>query len=129
MIFPIGLESITDFFASLIKCQKLGHAYMLLGDEGIGKKTLCNYLLTLIMCKQNTGCGICKNVCKSNAITMKLNDDGFYYPQINKELCTDCGACARVCHYTNENQTYDFSGNVFAVQSKDKKILEYQAKL
>lgn len=59
MIFPIGLESITDFFASLIKCQKLGHAYMLLGDEGIGKKTLCNYLLTLIMCKQNTGCGIC----------------------------------------------------------------------
>ena len=71
-----------------------------------------------------TGCGVCKNVCKANAITMKLCDDGFYYPKINKELCTDCGACARVCHYTNKNQTYDFSGNVFAVQSKDKKILE-----
>lgn len=59
MIFPTGLESITHFFESLIKAKKLSHAYMLCGDKGIGKKTLCNYLLSLIMCKDNCACGSC----------------------------------------------------------------------
>lgn len=59
MIVPSGLESITHFFESLIKAKKLSHAYMLCGDEGIGKKTLCNYLLSLIMCKDNCACGSC----------------------------------------------------------------------
>ena len=59
MIFPIGQEQITDFFAKLIKGGRLGHAYLLLGDRGCGKKTVCNYITCMIMCAIRSACMHC----------------------------------------------------------------------
>ncbi len=59
MIFPLGQEGIVNFFKAQIQNDRLSHAYLLCGDKGSGKKTVCNYLLNLIMCKSHTACGNC----------------------------------------------------------------------
>ena len=46
---------------------------------------------------QCTGCSACRAACSAGAITMTLNAEGFYAPQINGELCTGCGKCSRAC--------------------------------
>lgn len=43
------------------------------------------------------GCGACASVCTRGAIAMKPDVEGFLYPVINDELCTDCGRCLSVC--------------------------------
>lgn len=45
-----------------------------------------------------TACTTCKKVCPFNAITMEKNKEGFIYPKVNDEKCTNCGLCVRKCH-------------------------------
>lgn len=42
-------------------------------------------------------CGICKTVCKFDAITMIKNKYSELTPVINEEKCKNCGACFRYC--------------------------------
>ena len=44
-----------------------------------------------------TGCSACASACPTNAISMKLNEEGFYQPVIQQELCIHCGKCRRIC--------------------------------
>ncbi|MDD3401827.1 MAG: Coenzyme F420 hydrogenase/dehydrogenase, beta subunit C-terminal domain [Hespellia sp.] len=53
-----------------------------------------NRIVEQISCN---GCEACYAVCKKNAITMKQNFDGFYYPVIDENLCVKCGICGKVC--------------------------------
>lgn len=46
---------------------------------------------------QCTGCGACTQVCAKRCITMKPNNEGFYYPQIDRTICVACGRCVSVC--------------------------------
>ena len=48
------------------------------------------------------GCSVCKNVCKQNAITIEINDKGFYEARINKNKCVKCGLCRKVCAYNGQ---------------------------
>ena len=59
MILPIGQERITDFFKALVQSGRLGHAYLLFGDRGCGKKTVCNYVTHMIMCSSKSACMRC----------------------------------------------------------------------
>ena len=44
-----------------------------------------------------TGCGMCSNVCKQQAIKLILKGDGFLYPKIDYSLCILCRACENKC--------------------------------
>lgn len=44
-----------------------------------------------------TGCGACTNICPKQCIVMEPNDEGFYYPQVNADVCVECGLCRRIC--------------------------------
>ena len=45
-----------------------------------------------------TGCGLCREVCPTEAICMEEDSlDGFRYPVVEKEKCIECGACTRHC--------------------------------
>ncbi len=59
MIFPAGREEIIQNFSNMIKEKRLGHAYLVCGPKGYGKKTLLAYLLHLIMCERNCACLSC----------------------------------------------------------------------
>jgi acetyltransferase-like isoleucine patch superfamily enzyme/coenzyme F420-reducing hydrogenase beta subunit len=47
--------------------------------------------------KDCTGCCACVDICGQNAITLKIDHEGFWYPEVNKNLCTDCGLCEKTC--------------------------------
>ena len=43
------------------------------------------------------GCGVCKDACPVQAISMRLDEEGFRYPVVNESLCIHCNACTKVC--------------------------------
>lgn len=49
-----------------------------------------------------SGCSACYNACPYEAIEMILSKEGFYVPEVNKDLCKDCGICLQICPVTNK---------------------------
>ncbi len=49
------------------------------------------------------GCGACKMICHKNAILMKSDEEGFFYPIIDEEKCIKCYKCLAVCPFKNNN--------------------------
>jgi len=43
------------------------------------------------------GCGVCSVICPSKAIEMSEDEEGFFYPKINFQLCTGCLLCMKNC--------------------------------
>lgn len=43
------------------------------------------------------GCNACGDVCAHKAITFKTDQEGFWYPEVDKDKCTDCHLCEKVC--------------------------------
>lgn len=68
------------------------------------------------------GCFACYNACSFNAIDMKISDEGFYIPFVNREKCTECGLCQKHCPVikVNEIRSKNISSpESFAAWSKD----------
>lgn len=67
------------------------------------KSNLCN------------GCGICVGICPVKAISIKINEDGFYRPKISSK-CINCGKCLSACSGIDENveaREVNFTDDVF----------------
>lgn len=47
-----------------------------------------------------SGCAACTVVCPSGAISMKSDEEGFLYPEIDREKCIHCGICDTFCSFT-----------------------------
>ena len=47
------------------------------------------------------GCTACFNICPQMAIAMQSDDEGFLYPDVNENICTNCGRCKKVCPAIN----------------------------
>ncbi len=64
----IGHEKEIAYFKHLIQEQKLPHALMLEGREGVGKSTIGHQLAMSILCDAVSGdaCGVCRNCLKMN---------------------------------------------------------------
>ncbi len=61
------------------------------------------------------GCEACSQICPKNAISIKEDEEGFRYPEINNELCVGCGLCHKVCPANNmpeasKDEKYAFGG-------------------
>ena len=70
------------------------------------------------------GCNACGDVCAHKAISFKEYIEGFWYPEVNRDLCTDCGLCEKVCPIlqpANKVIRYD-EPKVFAAYTKDDAI-------
>lgn len=70
------------------------------------------------------GCNACGDICGKHAISFVTDSEGFWYPEVNKELCVDCGLCDKVCPIQNKaNHVERYSEpNVFAAYTKDEAI-------
>lgn len=67
------------------------------------------------------GCFSCSNVCPVNAITMKLDQEGFYYPYIDENSCINCEKCTRVCNINSEEANiHKNSKEFFYAQAHDE---------
>ena len=49
------------------------------------------------------GCHACYNACPKNCITMDIDNEGFWYPNINTEECIHCNMCQKVCPAVNKS--------------------------
>lgn len=47
------------------------------------------------------GCNACGDICAHNAITFKTDHEGFWYPEVDMQKCTDCHLCDKVCPIIN----------------------------
>lgn len=47
------------------------------------------------------GCGVCAAACPKTTISIKLNQNGFYEPQVDENRCIDCAICRNVCSFIN----------------------------
>ncbi len=54
---PAGMPA--GFFAHAAASGRLGHAYLLEGAAGAGKKTLARYVAALVLCQTHSACGQC----------------------------------------------------------------------
>lgn len=70
------------------------------------------------------GCNACGDVCPHGAITFSIDQEGFWYPSVNKKKCVDCGLCDLICPMTHKADfisRYD-KAIVYAAYSKDEAI-------
>ena len=50
-----------------------------------------------------TQCMACVNTCPKNCIQMEDAGEGFCIPQIDRNICIECGACMKSCHMISHN--------------------------
>ena len=67
-----------------------------------------------------TGCMACVNICPKEAVVLKINERGFWYPEITHR-CIECGKCINVCPQ-NDFKLKKNQYEVFAVWNKDSEI-------
>ncbi|MBQ6840346.1 MAG: polysaccharide pyruvyl transferase family protein [Oscillospiraceae bacterium] len=69
---------------------------------------------------QCTGCGACYNKCPVDAIEMKPDKEGFFFPQIDNEKCIDCGLCLKTCPVAQPKyENLEYPG-CYAVMASDE---------
>lgn len=67
------------------------------------------------------GCNSCTQRCPRSCITMCEDEEGFLYPEVDKEVCIDCGLCEKVCPVIYQGEKRKPLA-VYAVKHKDDKI-------
>lgn len=68
------------------------------------------------------GCEACVQACPQNIISMKMDDEGFYYPIFDEKLCTSCNACHNVCPIEEDIKKFNEKQIAFGGYIKNSKI-------
>ncbi len=78
-------------------------------------------MITIKDKKDCCGCHACATVCTKHCITMQADEEGFLYPIVDKDTCTDCGLCEKVCPVINQSEPRK-PLKVYAAKNKNEEI-------
>lgn len=70
------------------------------------------------------GCRACANICPRDAISMKSDELGFFYPEVNAEVCVDCGMCLSVCDFKKSKKNGSIPLVAYAAIHKERTVLK-----
>ena len=69
------------------------------------------------------GCGSCVQICPTGAVDLKVDKEGFSYPEINQDKCTNCGLCRKACPiFSSVEAPSEFYPQVYAIWNKNEDI-------
>lgn len=68
------------------------------------------------------GCGACSSICPKRCVTMRVNEEGFFYPHVDDSLCIECKNCQLVCPVLNHTICSDIFTRAFATYVCDEEI-------
>lgn len=70
------------------------------------------------------GCCACVDACAHQAISLKTDIEGFWYPVVDKEKCVDCGLCDKVCPelHIDELKKNDYPKPVHTMAAINRKM-------
>ncbi len=70
------------------------------------------------------GCTACGDVCPVKSISFSSDNEGFWYPVIDPDTCTNCDLCVKVCPVINKPEGLDrfTDSKVYAAYTKDENI-------
>lgn len=72
--------------------------------------------------KNCCGCNACEQVCPKKCIIFTRDKEGFMYPQIDHDICVDCGVCLRHCPIAGDIKTGK-NPEVFAAKFNDPDVV------
>ena len=78
-------------------------------------------MITLADKRDCCGCYACYNICPQQCISMQVDEEGFWYPVVDLDECTDCSLCEKACSILNKNVT-DNHPVAYACINKDDNI-------
>lgn len=78
-------------------------------------------MITIKDKKDCCGCHACATICAKHCITMQPDEEGFLYPMVDKDACTDCGLCMKVCPVINQSEPRK-PLKVYAAKNKNEEI-------
>lgn len=67
------------------------------------------------------GCGACAQICPVGCISMRADSEGFLYPVIDAQVCSDCGLCKESC-FVNRPAVRPDEYEIFAAKNKNDEI-------
>ena len=72
------------------------------------------------------GCNACKVVCPKQCISMPNDQEGFFYPVVDLDVCIDCGLCEQTCPIISpkEKDNQFIQPLVYAAYNKNEEIRE-----
>ena len=68
------------------------------------------------------GCHACDNVCPKNCIKIIIDEEGFLYPKINKDICISCNLCEKVCPLINSIDNNEFKSIAYACKNRNEQV-------
>ena len=79
-------------------------------------------MITLANIAKCSGCAACEQICPAGALKMKENQEGFLFPEINKDVCVSCKKCEKVCPVNNPLSKKEVLA-VYAARAKDEDVV------
>ena len=69
------------------------------------------------------GCYACEKICAVNAITLKEDERGFFYPVLDETVCVNCGRCETVCPMEKNYAEETAEPDIYAAVYKNPKVV------
>lgn len=70
------------------------------------------------------GCNACGDICPKQAIRFVTDNEGFWYPKVDKNTCINCGLCEKICPNINRPELIEQNSSTPECYAAEHKSIE-----